>query len=366
VNKRFVAACRPPGGSRAQYATTRATRGKIVQSVTASGSISALVSVEVGSQVSGKIAHLYADFNSQVAKGQVIAQIDEATYKAALQQAAGDLASARATVVLKRQNLARKKTLVPMHAASQLDLDQAVAELAQAEASVVIKEAALRSARTNVEYCRITAPVSGVVISRKVDEGQTVIAAMTTPVLFTVAEDLTHMNIKADVSEADIGLVRVGQPVEFTVDAFADQSFAGTVAQVRRSPTTNQNVVTYETVISIENSEQRLFPGMTADVSIRVAERNGALKIPNSALRYSPPDDVSFEEMPARQLRRSERLVYVLAAHGLLRPVAVRPGITDGTETEILDGLTDGTAVVTATISARKPSSAFGPPRENT
>jgi HlyD family secretion protein len=185
------------------------------------------VSVDVGSQVSGKITHLYADFNSPVHKGQLVAEIDPTVYEAQLQQAQGDLASARADVTLKGQNLQRKKILVPLKAASQLDLDQAVAELAQAEATVTIKEAALHSAQANLSYCKITAPVDGIVISRKVDEGQTVIAAMSTPVLFTVAQDITKMNITADISEADIGQVKVGQHVEFGVDAFPNEVFHG-------------------------------------------------------------------------------------------------------------------------------------------
>ncbi len=245
--------------------------------------------MDVGSQVSGKISALYADFNSPVTKGQLVAEIDPVVYQAALRQAEGDLASAKATVTLKRQNLERKKILAPLKAASQLDLDQAVAELAQAEASVVIKEAVLQSAQANLDYCKITAPVDGIVISRKVDQGQTVIAAMTTPVLFTVAQDISKMNISTTISEADIGQVKEGQPVEFTVDAFPDEVFKGTVTQVRKSPTTTQNVVTYETIISFDNPQQKLFPGMTADVSVLVSDHQDALTIPNIALRYSPP-----------------------------------------------------------------------------
>ena len=218
------------------------------------------------------------DFNSPVKKGQLVAEIDPTVYAAALRQAEGELASAKADVTLKRQNLERKKILVPLKAASQLDLDQATAELAQAEATVIIQQAALESAQANLGYCKITAPVDGIVISRKVDLGQTVIAAMTTPVLFTIAQDITKMNISASVSEADIGQVKDGQPVDFTVDAFPDEVFHGTVTQVRKSPTTTQNVVTYETIISVDNPEQKLFPGMTADVSILVAERDRRLE----------------------------------------------------------------------------------------
>ncbi|HTY49232.1 MAG TPA: efflux RND transporter periplasmic adaptor subunit, partial [Steroidobacteraceae bacterium] len=257
-----------------------------------------------------------------------------------------------ADVTLKRQNLARKQVLVPLKAASQLDLDQAVAELAQAEATVTIKEAALQSASANLNYCKITAPVDGIVISRKVDEGQTVIAAMSTPVLFTIAQDITKMNITADVNEADIGQVRVGQSVEFGVDAFPNEVFRGTVSQVRMSPTTTQNVVTYQTLIAVDNPEQKLFPGMTADVSILVAQRHGVLRIANAALRYAPPDDAVYTHPPPRRLERTQHLVYALQADNrTLDPMIVQVGITDGVSTEGTAGAAAGLRLVTATLT---------------
>jgi HlyD family secretion protein len=303
------------------------------------------------------------DFNSPVKKGQLVAEIDPTVYEAAQQQAEGQLASAKAEVTLKRQNLERKKILVPLKAASQLDLDQATAELAQAEATVVIQGAALESAKANLGYCKITAPVDGVVISRKVDLGQTVNAAMNTPVLFTVAQDITKMNISAAVSEADIGQVRVGESVDFNVDAFSDEVFHGTVMQVRKSPTTTQNVVTYETIISVENPEQKLFPGMTADVSILVSERKDMLKIPNTALRYSPPDGAVYDGTPPQKLERSQRLVYSASADGAkLKPVIIKTGITDGTDTEVTEGLKAGEAVVTSTLTVTTKGGFGGPP----
>jgi HlyD family secretion protein len=347
-----LVACQRAAQSPARYEAAAVTRGEILAHVTASGSISALVSVDVGSQVSGKVAHLYADFNSPVHKGQLVAQIDPTVYQAQLRQAEGDLASAKSEVTLKTQNLARKQVLVPLKAASQLDLDQAVAELSEAKATVVIKEAALESARANLGYCKITAPVDGLVISRKVDEGQTVIAAMSTPVLFTVAQDITKMHITSDVSEADIGQVRVGQSVEFGVDAFPNEVFHGEVSQVRMSPTTTQNVVTYQTLIAVDNPEKKLFPGMTADVSILVARRADALKIPNAALRYAPPEHALFKHPPPRQLSRSQQLVYVLMADGkTLEPVVVQAGITDGNYTDAKSGVTQGMRLVTATLT---------------
>jgi len=352
--------CKPSGGG-PRFETVAATRGDISEHVTASGTLSAVVSVDVGSQVSGKISTLTVDYNSPVKKGQLVAEIDPTVYAAALRQAQGQLASANATVILKRQNLERKKILVPLKAASQLDLDLATAELAEAEASVTINEAALESAQANLGYCKITAPVDGIVIARKVDLGQTVIAAMTTPVLFTVAQDISKMNISASISEADIGQVKEGQPVDFTVDAFPEETFHGLVTQVRMSPTTTQNVVTYETIITVDNPDKKLFPGMTADVSILVAERRNVLKIPNTALRYSPPEGVTFEAAPPKNFGRNQRLIYALGANSsTLKPVLVKDGITDGVDTEILDGLDEKTAVVTSTLSFTAQSS-FGP-----
>jgi HlyD family secretion protein len=352
-----LAACSGQAQKAPQYEVAAVTRGEILDHVTASGSLSALVSVDVGSQVSGKISHLFADYNSPVKKGQLVAEIDPTVYQAQLLQAQGDLANAQSQVTLKAQNLARKQVLVPQKAASQLDLDQAVAELAGAKATVLIKEAALQQARANLGYCKITAPVDGIVIARKVDEGQTVIAAMSTPVLFTVAQDITKMNITADVSEADIGQVHVGQSVEFGVDAFPTETFHGRVSQVRMSPATTQNVVTYQTLIAVDNPEKKLFPGMTAAVSILVARRPDALKIPNAALRYAPPQDAVFAHPPPRQLERTQQLVYALKSDGkTLEPFIVQVGITDGTSTEGTAGVTEGMRVVTATAHPAVPS----------
>jgi HlyD family secretion protein len=290
----------------------------------------------------------------------LVAEIDPTIYKASLRQAEGQLASAKADATLKRQNLERKKVLVPLHAATQLDLDQAIAELAQAEATVVIQQAALESAQANLEYCKITAPVDGIVISRKVDLGQTVIAAMSTPVLFTIAQDIKKMNISASISEADIGQVKAGQPVDFSVDAFPDDVFHGVVTQVRMAPTNTQNVVTYETLISVDNPEIKLFPGMTADVTIPVAERKNTLQIPNTALRFTPPDGAKFEQAPPTRLARNERLIYSPGtAPSTLKPVVVKVGITDGKATEILDGLKEGQLVVSSSLSAA-PVGGFG------
>lgn len=356
----LCAGCQRSGSRGPSYDVATVSRGDLQEYVTASGSLSAVVSVDVGSQVTGKVSHLFADFNSPVKKGQLVAQIDPTVYRAQLRQAQGQLASAQADVKLKQQNLERKKILVPLRAASQLDLDQAVAELAQAQATVTIEQAALQSAQANLNYCNITAPVNGIVIARKVDEGQTVIAAMSTPVLFTIAQDITKMNITADVSEADIGQVRVGQPVDFDVEAFPNEVFHGVVAQVRKAPTTTQNVVTYQTIIAVDNPEQKLFPGMTADVSILVAQRHQVLKIPNPALRFAPPSDAHFSHTPPRQLARTQQLVFALEPDGhTLDPIVVQIGITDGNDTEALSGVSEGMRLATATHTG--PPSPFAP-----
>lgn len=369
------AGCRLGHSNAPRYETAAVSRGDLSQHVTATGTLSAVVSVDVGSQVSGKIVMLDADFNSRVKKGQIVAEIDTAVYEAALKQAEGNLASARANAVLMRQNLARKRVLLPLHAATQADLDAAVANLDQALATIDVDEAALESAQANLGYCKITSPIDGVVISRKVDLGQTVAAAMTTPVLFTIAQDLSKMNISATVSEADIGQVRDGQPVDFTVDAFPDDVFHGTVTEVRKAPTTTSNVVTYETIIAVDNPGERLFPGMTADVSILVAERRHVLKIPNAALRYTPPETAQFD-LPAApstgpaaegpsppRLERNQRIAYMLSADGArLRPVVLRTGITDSACTEVLGGLSDDARVVIANLSGAGSGASGGPP----
>jgi HlyD family secretion protein len=357
----MLIACTPGHGT-TRYEVTPIIRRDIEQYVTASGTLSALISVDVGSQVSGKIQAVNVDFNSPVRKGQLIAQIDPSVYVAVLKQAEGDLASAEAGVLLKRQNLQRKRILAPQHAASQLDLDQATADLDQAQATAAIKRAVLDSARANLGYCKITAPVDGIVISRKVDVGQTLVAAMTTPVLFTIAQNITRMHISAAVSEADIGQVRVGQPVDFSVDAFPDEVFHGAVVQVRMAPTTISNVVTYETIIGIENPEQKLFPGMTADVSILVAQHSGVAAIPNTALRFTPPDGTQFERAPPIKLERGQRLAYALSGSGLkLKALVFKAGITDGVVTEVLGDIPTGTSVIVAAFGSAPATGTLGP-----
>jgi HlyD family secretion protein len=360
-------------GSAANYQTAEITRGGITQAVTATGTLNPVVTVQVGSQVSGNIAKLFADFNSQVKAGKVVAQIDPAIFQATVTQAEGDLASAKAALELAKVTATRTQELFARKTSSQADVDQAIATLHQAEANVTIKQGALDKAKADLDHCTITSPIDGVVISRSVDVGQTVAASLQAPVIFAIANDLTKMQIDANVAEADVGVVTIDQKVDFTVDAFPMQTFHGKVVQVRNAPITVQNVVTYDTVIGVSNPDLKLKPGMTANVSIVVAHRDDVLLIKNAALRYRPPDATPVEtkqSMPGRGARRGgagdpgaherrpERTVYVLPnGASRLRPVQIKTGISDGVMTEVVDGLKEGDRVVTAELTSTTTSS---------
>jgi HlyD family secretion protein len=375
----IVRQCRTAGA--ANYQTAEVTRGSITQAVTATGTLNPVVTVQVGSQVSGNIAKLFADFNSQVKAGQVVAQIDPAIFQATVTQAEGDLASAKAALELAKITAARTQELFARKTSSQADVDQAIATLHQAEANVKIKQGALDKAKADLDHCTITSPIDGVVISRSVDVGQTVAASLQAPVIFAIANDLTKMQIDANVAEADVGVVTIDQNVDFTVDAFPMQIFHGKVVQVRNAPITVQNVVTYDTVIGVSNPELKLKPGMTANVSIIIAHRDDVLLIKNAALRYRPPDATPVEakqSVPGRgarrggagdagaRERRAERTVYVLpnfASHP--RPVQIKTGISDGIMTEVVEGLKEGDRAVTAeltstTAAPSPPTNPFG------
>src|SRR5499425_948067 len=328
-----VRQCR--NGSAENYQIATVTRGPITQAVTATGTLNPVVNVQVGSQVSGNIAKLFVDFNSQVKAGQVVAQIDPALFQATVTQAEGDLANAQAALELARVNATRIQDLFARKTSSQADLDQAVANLHQSEANVKIKQGALDKAKADLEHCTITSPIDGVVISRSVDVGQTVAASLQAPIIFQIANDLTKMQIDANVAEADVGVLEVGQDVDFTVDAFPMRTFHGKVVQVRNAPITVQNVVTYDTVIGVSNPDLKLKPGMTANVSIIAARKDNVLQIKNAALRYRPagapaaetgsrstswrggrgmsPPAVASAKAGGHERTTSERTVYVLS-----------------------------------------------------
>lgn len=356
----FVAwrALRPAAETGPRYRVAAVERGDIVRTVSATGTISAVSTVEVGSQVSGNILRLHADYNDPVTAGQLVAEIDPATYQARVVQAEGDLASAEALLELKQIAFTRAEQLLARQLVAQSDHDQARAELRQQEAAVKIKSASLESAKLDLEHTRIYSPIDGVVISRSVDVGQTVQASYSAPELFNIAQDLRQMQIAANVSEADIGDVEPGQPVSFTVDAFPGRAFRAEVKQVRKNSTTTSNVVTYTTIITVDNADLKLLPGMTASVVITTARRENVLRVANGALRFNPPASAVVRHSGENPPARDARLAYELAAppgpdgrgSGELVPVAVRAGLSDTTHTEILSGLDEGAILATGAI----------------
>jgi HlyD family secretion protein len=287
-----------------QYQTAAVARGDITQVVTASGQLNPVLNVQVGSQISGNIAKLYADYNSLVKSNQVVAQLDPAIFQAVVHQAEGDLMNAKSSLELQRVQEKRARELFANKLISASEYDTSVATLHQAEAQVKIKEASLERAMVDLAHCTIYAPVDGIVISRNVDVGQTVAASMNAPVLFQVANDLAKMQIDANVSEADVGTVEEGQNATFTVDAFPSRTFVGRVTQIRNSPITVQNVVTYDTVIGVTNADFKLKPGMTATVSITTAQRTNVVRVPNAALRFKPLEPTTNQTVVARLLAK--------------------------------------------------------------
>lgn len=279
---------RPKAGA-AEFKTGPVARGTIIQSVTASGSLSPVRLVEVGCQISGTITEINVDFNSRVKAGEVVAQIDPATYERALGQAEAELANSEAALELAQLNFDRAKELFASSLISKSEFDQTRVNLSQAKAQVKMRQANVERAKVDLSRTTIYAPMDGIVITRKVEAGQTVAASMNTPTLFTIANDLSKMRIEAAVSEADVGGLEEGQKVQFTVDAFLGRSFEGKVQQVRYAPTTNQNVVTYTTVVEVDNKDLKLRPGMTATAKFITAERKNVLMIPNAAVRFRPP-----------------------------------------------------------------------------
>jgi HlyD family secretion protein len=367
-----------------QYQTTQVARGDLTQLVTATGQLNPVTNVQVGCQISGTLDKLYVDYNSPVTNGQIVALLDPDTYTAIYHQTEGDLANSEAALELAQVNARRSKELYDSKLIPQSDYDQSVATLHQAEAIVKVKKAAAEKAAVDLARCTIYSPVNGIVISRNVDVGQTVAASLNAPTLFVIANDLTKMQIDANVAEADVGGVEEDQNVDFTVDAFPNRTFHGQVVQVRNSPITVQNVVTYDTVIGVNNPDLKLKPGMTANVSIIVAEHNDVLRIPNSALRFRPPD-ASTNSAPrtagsggapgsrpggswggrSKGERRSTRTVYIVKDKKL-QPVQVKTGITDGIYTEITDGLSENDKVVTSatykqgSAASAQPANPFG------
>lgn len=363
-----------------KFTTVPAARGTLVARVTATGTLSALVTVQVGAQVSGRIQELHADFNSPVKKGQVIARLDPQFFAASVEQARanlsaaqGNLSRAKALAADAARQARRAEELFAQKLVSQAERDTALANaesaeagVAAAEGSVAQAQASLNLAKVNLDYTVIASPTDGVVISRSVDVGQTVAASLQAPTLFTIAQDLRKMQVHTNVAESDVGKLREGMPVSFTVDAYPAERFRGQVSQIRNAPQTVQNVVTYDAVIDVDNSDLRLKPGMTANASFVYARREDALLVPNAALRFRPPAELQ-KTSAAPQPRRGEgpanqRNVWVLR-DGQALTVSIETGVSDGTQTEVIGGdLREGDALITD-ASGAKPKTAQQPMR---
>lgn len=373
-----------------QLDTTQVANGRIVAKVTATGTLSAIVTVQVGSQVSGRIAALYADFNSTVKKGQLIAKIDPQLFDAAVAQARanlvaakGNLAKAKAQAVDARRQSDRSRTLAAQKLIAQADADTSEANADAAQAAVEAAagaveqaKASLQQAEVNLAYTNIISPTSGIVISRNVDVGQTVAASLQAPTIFVIAEDLAKMQVDTSVAEADVGRLRAGMEATFTVDAYPSETFKGVVRQIRNAPQTVQNVVTYDAVIDVGNPDLRLKPGMTANVTFVYGEKDDVLRVPNAALRFRPPPDLLAQSGAApgggnrsksaagegtRQPSTPDRrTVWVLREEKPV-PVRIRTGISDGSFTEVVEGeIKAGDVVITDAIGGSSSGMAAG------
>lgn len=340
----------PKPGER--YLTAEITQGAVAQTVSANGTLNPVKLVSVGTQVSGTVKTLYTDFNVRVKENQMLAQLDDSLLRAQLGQSEANLASARASLALAQSNFARIEQLFNQEYVSRQEFDQSRQALLAAQASVAQTSAAVQKDRTNLGYATIRSPVSGIVISRDVDVGQTVAASLQTPTLFKIAQDLRKMQIDSSFAEADVGQIQAGQNVSFRVDAFPGREFKGQVKEVRLNPTTQQNVVTYDVVVSVDNPEEILLPGMTAYVNVHLASRENTILIPSAALRFRPVASnknsngkpASTRASEARAASSGQRgdgprgaTVYILQ-EDQPKAVRVKLGISDGKFTELIEG----------------------------
>ena len=421
---------RQGGEAKPIFTTTTVGRGEVSQVVTATGSLEPVTSITVGSQVSGLVTEVLVDYNSPVKAGQLIAKIDPATYEQKLRQAEADLASSKANHTLVRLNTERVRELRKQNLVSQQELDQAEANLAQADAALLTREALVENAKVDLSRCSIYAPVDGIVLDRQVEVGRTVAASLNAPTLFVIAADLTQMQINAAIAEADVGSVAEGQPVNFTVDAFPSRQFRGRVVQIRNAPKTESNVVTYQTIIQVRNDDQKLKPGMTANVSVVIASRPDTVRVANSALRVRIPESLlppapdatnaksNPPADPREQIRQlmqdagyagggppspevrakmealakergidlsamrggrqrggnstestiTTRTVYKLggtAEKPEVVPVSVKIGISDGINSEVIEGLAEGDVLVTSALIPGADASGSSAPSNN-
>ena len=335
------------GGKKEQkveFETTKVERQDIHTSITATGTIEPVTSVTVGTQVSGIVAKLYVDYNSIVKKGQVIAELDKTNLISELNRSRADLSSAQSTLNYETSNFNRYKALYDKGLVSADEFETARLSYEKARQTVASSHESVRKAETNLGYATITSPIDGVVLSKAVEEGQTVAASFNTPELFTIAQDLTDMRVIADIDEADIGGVLEGQRVSFTVDAFPDDHFEGKVTQVRQQATTSSNVVTYEVVISAPNNDLKLKPGLTANVTIYTMEKNNVIAIPSKALRFTPNEALLSDGQTIEDVEAPAK-VWTLKDN-VFKAHVVEPGTSNGMFTEILSGLSEGTEIL--------------------
>jgi HlyD family secretion protein len=372
------------------YRFAKIEKGDITQTINATGIVQPVEVVQVGTQVTGVVMKLFADFNSKVTKGEVIAQIDPAIYETAVAQSNANLLRSqsevervKANLMLAEKELLRAQELEKRDLISKSELDTAqsnrdslIAQIKSAEASVEQSRSALKTSQVNLDYTTISSPIDGVVISRNVDEGQTVVANYSAQVIYNIAQDLKKVKVEATIPEADIGKISVGQPVTFTVDAYQDMEFSGSVIQVRLSPTTVQNVVTYTVIIHADNEKEKLLPGMTANMTFEVAHRQKVLKVPNAALRFTPESELidtdstaqdgekeigqrpvmpmggqNNQKRPAFRKNNNAKKVWLMTDKSKFKGIRVIVGITDGSFTEILRGdIKENQEIVAGTI----------------
>ncbi|MBP5377489.1 MAG: efflux RND transporter periplasmic adaptor subunit [Bacteroidaceae bacterium] len=326
------------------YNSATVQKQNISTSITATGTIEPVTEVEVGTQVSGIIDKIYVDYNSEVKRGQVIAELDKTNLLSKLASAQSNLSNAQSDLAFQKANYNRFKTLYEKGLVSANDYENAKLSYDKAVQTVKVQQQAVQEAQTNLGYATITAPINGVVLAKKVEEGQTVASSMTTPTLFIIAQDLTDMRVIADIDEADIGGVKEGQRVSFTVDAFPDDTFEGTVTQVRQQATTESNVVTYEVVISAPNNDLKLKPGLTANVTIYTLEKNGVMAVPSKALRFAPNEAIMTKDQTIEDVQAPAKL-WTLNGN-TFKAHAVELGTTNGSLTEIISGIDEGTEVL--------------------
>ena len=327
-----------------KFKTEKVAPANIQNSITATGTIEPVTSVTVGTQVSGIVSKLYVDYNSVVRKGQVIAELDRTNLLSELNTAKANLSSAQSSLNYQQANLNRYSELYKKGLVSADDYEAAQLSYRQSKEQVATANESVRRAQTNLGYATITSPIDGVVLSKSVEEGQTVAASFNTPELFKIAQDLTNMRVVADVDEADIGDVKEGERVTFTVDAYPDDTFEGSVTQVRQEATTTNNVVTYEVVISAPNAQLKLKPGLTASVTIYTAEKTGVLSVPSKALRFTPTKETVGNKKIVDC--NGNNKVWIMVGNEI-KAVPVSIGMTDGTHTQIMSGLKEGQEIIT-------------------